>query len=464
MKKDTSGFFLLQLLIDAVLIPLGIILAFQLRYETIDTLNWEPFVEIWWVLLGAGVLLFYFFESYKCGEKPLADSIYESVLAILLLSLFTMALTYFTRGFAYPRSIVLISFFVQGALLAGWKVIVYFLYHKIYPGKSLLVFGTKEENERTFYKLLMDGRGYGDKTFADTLTDEVRNILHGVDEVIIPMSFSDKDEVIRICFDHDIHLSIIPTLFEVNLFSTELKQIDDIPILSTKPFGLNQVQLLLKRIFDILSSGIALILLSPVFLIVMMAIAIESGFPVIYKQERLTRGDKRFFVRKFRTMVKDAESKSGPVLAAGADNRITKVGRFLRSTRLDEIPQFLNVFLGEMSLVGPRPERSFFVEEFSKELPEFRYRTRVKAGITGLGQVLGKYTTTPKDKLNFDMIYIRNYSFLLDLKLCFQTLKIFFVKSAAEGFREEYSFEAIKNNKELTIFEGDGYFTIKDEK
>jgi lipopolysaccharide/colanic/teichoic acid biosynthesis glycosyltransferase len=245
------------------------------------------------------------------------------------------------------------------------------------------------------------------------------------------------------------------------MFATELGQIDDIPILTTKPLGLNQVQRAAKRTFDIIASGMALIILSPVFIGVTLAIGLEDGFPVFYKQDRLTIDNKAFKVIKFRSMIKDAEAKSGPVFAQGLDPRITKVGRILRATRLDEFPQFINVFKGDMSIVGPRPERPFFVEEFTKELPEFRHRTTVKAGITGLGQILGKYTTTPQDKLTFDLIYIRNYSFFYDIKICFQTIQIFFSKTAARGFTQADSFQAIKENPEYKVEDGQGYFIVE---
>ena len=275
------------------------------------------------------------------------------------------------------------------------------------------------------------------------------------------MDFKDKDAIIDYSFAHEVQLSIRPTLHEVTMFATELGQIDDIPILTTKSLGLNQVQKAAKRTFDIAASSLAIILLSPVYIGVAIAIALEDGFPIIYRQERLTINDKAFQVMKFRTMIKNAEEKSGPVLAAGADTRITKVGNVLRAARLDELPQFFNVLKGEMSMVGPRPERPYFIEEFSKELPEFRYRTKVKAGITGLGQVLGKYTTTPQDKLTFDMVYIRNYSFLLDIKICFQTIQIMLSKSAAKGFTDADSFEAIKKNPAYQVEEGDGYFIVE---
>jgi len=460
-KRDTSGFNTVQMLTDAALTILAIVVAFHLRYDVIAQRNWRPFVEIWWLLFLGAILLFYFFQSYKCGEKPVTDSIYSAVSALLVLNVLTMALTYFTRGFAYPRTIIGISFLVQSAFLIVWKNIIYRIYLKVYPGKTILVFGTQEENERTFFKLLTRDKEYKRAIFAEEFNEATQELMTEADEVVVPMDFKDKDAIIDYSFAHEVQLSIRPTLHEVTMFATELGQIDDIPILTTKSLGLNQVQKAAKRTFDIAASSLAIILLSPVYIGVAVAIALEDGFPVIYRQERLTINAKSFKVMKFRTMIKNAEAKSGPVLAAGADSRITKVGKALRATRLDELPQFFNVLKGEMSMVGPRPERPYFIEEFSKELPEFRYRTKVKAGITGLGQVLGKYTTTPQDKLTFDMVYIRNYSFLLDIKICFQTIQIMLSKSAAKGFTDADSFEAIKKNPAYQVEEGEGYFIVE---
>jgi lipopolysaccharide/colanic/teichoic acid biosynthesis glycosyltransferase len=158
-----------------------------------------------------------------------------------------------------------------------------------------------------------------------------------------------------------------------------------------------------------------------------------DGGPVLYVQERLTKGRKTFKIYKFRTMVPNAEKLSGPVFAGEKDPRITKIGKFMRTVRLDEIPQLINILTGDMSIVGPRPERPFFAKQFEKDIPEYRYRLKVKAGLTGLAQVEGKYNTTVEDKLRYDLIYINNYSLLRDILIMLQTIKILFMKSSTEG-------------------------------
>ena len=194
-------------------------------------------------------------------------------------------------------------------------------------------------------------------------------------------------------------------------------------------------QKILKRMLDIAVSIPAIIILLPLMALTAVAIKADSKGPVIYSQERVGQYGKNFNVYKFRSMRQDAEAQSGPVLAKEGDSRITKVGRFIRATRIDELPQLFNVLKGEMSIVGPRPERPFFVEQFIKEKPEYAYRHNVKPGITGLAQIAGKYNTTAYDKLIYDLIYIQEVSIKTDLIIMLQTLKVLITKESTEGVK-----------------------------
>lgn len=194
-------------------------------------------------------------------------------------------------------------------------------------------------------------------------------------------------------------------------------------------------QKILKRMLDIAVSIPAIVILLPLMALTAIAIKADSKGPVIYSQERVGQYGKTFKVYKFRSMRQDAEAQSGPVLAKEGDSRITKVGRFIRATRIDEMPQLFNVLKGEMSIVGPRPERPFFVEQFIKEKPEYAYRHNVKPGITGLAQIAGKYNTTAYDKLIYDLIYIQEVSIKTDLIIMLQTLKVLITKESTEGVK-----------------------------
>ena len=211
--------------------------------------------------------------------------------------------------------------------------------------------------------------------------------------------------------------------------------VDDIPMQRVTRMLLTAEQRVLKRILDIAVAVTALIILSPVILITAVMIKLDSKGPVLYSQERVGLYGKTFFVHKFRSMKQDAEAKCGPVLAAEGDPRITKFGRFMRATRLDELPQLFNVLKGEMSIVGPRPERPFFVKQFIAQKPEYDYRHNVKPGITGLAQIAGKYNTSAYDKLIYDLLYIQDVSVKTDLMIMLQTFKVLLTKSSTEGVK-----------------------------
>ena len=215
----------------------------------------------------------------------------------------------------------------------------------------------------------------------------------------------------------------------INLFDT--------PLLLIKGAGLTPTERLLKRVMDLVLCLIAMVPAAPIMLIVALAIKLEDGGPVFYKQARMSLDGKVFDILKFRSMIVDAEKDGRSIPATGHDPRITKVGRFTRATRIDELPQLLNIIKGDMSIVGPRPERVEHMVEYGKEVPEFDFRTKVKGGLTGYAQIYGKYNTSPYDKLRLDMLYIENYSLLLDVKLILMTLRIMLKKESTEGFEKQ---------------------------
>ena len=182
-----------------------------------------------------------------------------------------------------------------------------------------------------------------------------------------------------------------------------------------------------------------LIITSPILAVVAIAIKAEDHGPVFYKQKRCTKNGKVFEIIKFRSMIVDAEKEGRSIPATKGDPRITRVGRIIRMIRVDELPQIINVLKGDMSLVGPRPERVEHVEEYTRQIPEFAYRMRVKGGLTGYAQIYGKYNTSPYDKLRLDLQYIEKQSTLLDFKLLLLTIKIMFVPESSEGFSEAQS-------------------------
>jgi exopolysaccharide biosynthesis polyprenyl glycosylphosphotransferase len=192
-----------------------------------------------------------------------------------------------------------------------------------------------------------------------------------------------------------------------------------------------------KRFFDILLSSIALLVFSPLFLIVAAAIKLEDGGSIFFRQERCTLGGRPFSILKFRSMLENADKEGEVHPAEEEDPRITKVGRVIRKFRVDELPQLINILKGDMSIVGPRPERVEHIQKYMKEIPEFCFREKVKGGLTGYAQVYGKYNTSALDKLKMDLIYIVNYSILLDVQIIFETVRVIFSRESTAGFGDE---------------------------
>ena len=242
-----------------------------------------------------------------------------------------------------------------------------------------------------------------------------------------------RREIVSYCFRTGREALLLPDMSDVVLCSAAPMIMGDSLVYDLKTQGMDRTYRTLKRAIDIVASAVGLVVLSPLMLGTAIAVKAQDGGPVFYRQERLTRGGKRFMLTKFRSMIVNAESDTGAVLAGKEDARITKVGRFIRSTRIDELPQLWNILKGEMTLVGPRPERPEFYEIICREYPEFDYRLKVKAGLTGYAQLYGKYNTTFAEKARLDMYYIQHASLLWDLQLLFYTLKIIFIKDSTEG-------------------------------
>jgi exopolysaccharide biosynthesis polyprenyl glycosylphosphotransferase len=238
---------------------------------------------------------------------------------------------------------------------------------------------------------------------------------------------------------------ILPDLYNISVMKNETVQFEDTPALRIKPFGLTKIQKTFKRALDIFVALIGIILTAPIMIIVAICIKLDSKGPIIYKQTRATYMQKKFFVYKFRTMREDAEKHTGAILATGNDDRITKVGKVLRSLRIDELPQFFNILFGSMSIVGPRPERPIFIKHFLDEIENYDKRFFTKAGLTGLAQVYARYDTTAKDKTLYDLLYIKDYSFWLDIKLILLTIKIMFIKESSEGVGSRKNYQSKEN-------------------
>lgn len=312
------------------------------------------------------------------------------------------------------------------------------LFRKLFPPKKLLLICDlnckdmlvrKISGRKDLYEV---SRCVSAEEPLESLKEEVRDcdamMLYGIEE-------QKRNALLKYCYEKDIRIYVAPEVSDILLRGADAVHSFDTPFLLLRNYGLSFEQRVLKRAMDIAISLVMLIVASPFMLLTALAIKLEDHGPALYKQERVTLNGKKFYIYKFRSMVMDAE-KYGAQFSTKNDPRITKVGKFIRATRLDELPQLWNILNGDMSIVGPRPERQNYIDEFCEETPEFIYRLKVKAGLTGYAQIYGKYNTTPLDKLKLDLMYIESYSILLDIKLIFLTLKIMFMKESTEGVEE----------------------------
>jgi exopolysaccharide biosynthesis polyprenyl glycosylphosphotransferase len=251
-----------------------------------------------------------------------------------------------------------------------------------------------------------------------------------VKEILIALDSSEHDNLLRIianCNTRVVGLKIIPDLYDIISGQARTNQIYGFPLIEIMPEIMQPWERAIKRTLDILFSAIVLLIGLPIWILVAIAIKLDTKGPVFYTQDRVGKDEKHFPIIKFRTMFANAESESGPVWANKQDPRVTRVGKVLRKLRIDEIPQLINVLDGNMSLVGPRPERPFFVEQLSKEIPLYKRRLKVRPGITGWAQVKHKYDENIEDvkkKVQYDLFYIENMSLRMDFKILLNTITV----------------------------------------
>lgn len=311
-----------------------------------------------------------------------------------------------------------------------------------------MLIGSEEECQHVYHRmkqqpqLAMELRSI----CTDLAESDWESAAAQVDVLIIcpDIRLKDKAKLVHYCNLHEKQAILIPNAYEVFCSGMTLDKIVDVPVFRPQHLLLTLEQRSLKRILDVIVALVGFLFALPFMLLTAIAIKIFDPGPIFYSQERAGRYEKPFKVYKFRTMCVDAEKVSGPMLAQENDPRITRLGAFLRAVRLDELPQIWNVLVGDMSIVGPRPERPFFIEQFKREIPEYVYRMNVKPGITGLAQVYGKYNTTPYDKLIYDLVYIQNAGIRTDLTIIIQTVCVLFQKSATEGVHDVRSKESLK--------------------
>ena len=406
---------------------------------------------IWLLSALYGVLLVFFLQTYgglKIGYLKRGNIIYSHILSLFIVNTigyFILALI--DKKFHSPVSFILLTV-VDGIIVCIWVFLFQWIYGVLFPPRRLLVvYGVRPVFS------IMEKIGARDDKYviggSISIDEGIDKIMAKAKEfegiVVGDVPSHDRNLILKKCYDSSIRVYMIPKISDILVRSSTNLNLFDTPILLSKNEGLQIDQMAVKRFIDIVVSLIGIILTSPLFVMFGAAIHLADRGPVFYTQTRLTIDGKLFKIYKFRTMRVDAEKDGVARLAGEVDDRITDVGKILRATRLDELPQLFNIIKGEMSLVGPRPERPEIAAEYIEDLPEFAMRLKMKAGLTGYAQVHGKYNTTPYDKLKLDLHYIRNYSLWMDLILIVLTPKVLFMKESTEGVGEG---EINANNKD----------------
>ncbi len=416
--------------------------------------------HFWWVVVGAQALALYFAGLYDEDRIRRQSSLRAPLAAVIMTTLFLIAF-YFFIDIRFPRTVFLVFFLLDFPLLIGWE----WLTHKfrtpsrrqrtVFVGVNRTSADLLREIQRRPWLGLdvvgfvreqavpaMAGLGAPPEEPADTgdlpvlgSREDIARIVqeNDIDQIILTPSTNWQDELIDQLGElgqqnsgemRRTQVMLVPSPHEILIAKPRQSQVHDIPLIPFLREPLSTVERMLKRVIDVTGALLLGILVLPVCLFAALGIKATSPGPLFYRQVRVGRNGKLFSIIKFRTMVTDAEKLTGAVLAQKNDPRIFPLGRVLRKTRIDELPQLLNILSGDMSFVGPRPERPEFVSQFRKEIPGYAERLRVKPGVTGLAQVNGYYETTAENKLKYDLTYIYNYSFLLDIKLLLATVKV----------------------------------------
>ena len=300
--------------------------------------------------------------------------------------------------------------------------------------------GENDVNKKAHYRLVQNLAGQFREKIGSIICREILdNYRNGEINAVVIWDINEKDRniILKFCYAHSIRVYVMPKISDVILVGSEELHVFDTPILLTREYSLSMEQRFIKRSIDVICSLILLVVTSPLMLLTALAIKLYDGGPVLYKQVRCTTGQREFYIMKFRSMRTDAEKDGVARLAQKGDKRITPVGKVIRKCRLDELPQLINILRGDMSFIGPRPERPEIIAQYMEVMPEFAFRMKVKAGLAGFAQVYGKYNTSPYDKLKLDLTYIENYSVWLDLKLMLLTLKVLFWPDSTEGVESE---------------------------
>ena len=425
---------------------LGCLMFFFIRIWDRNYNDWIvfPFYYKGFLLMGAFYALFFVIFSYILGGMKIGYLKSSSLMLSQTLALIAANVSiYLETVLLSARFVNIIPMIELTAIdivvIFIWTFLVNRIFRKLFPARHILLLYEEYDPSMLLRKVNSRKDRY--------LIKKSMNVEEGWESITKEMCNYDavflcdihsplRNRLVKYCYANGIRSYITPKISDIIIRSSENIHMFDTPLLLSRNNGLSFEQKLVKRFMDIVISLVMLVITSPFMLVTAVAIKLYDGGPVFFRQKRCTINGREFYIHKFRSMIVNAEKEGEVIPATDDDERITPVGKVIRKTRLDELPQFIDILKGDMSVVGPRPERVEHVEMYTREIPEFSYRLKVKGGLTGYAQIYGKYNTTAYDKLKLDLMYIQNYSLLLDLKLIIMTVKIIFVKESTEGFED----------------------------
>lgn len=445
-----SRFIVLSVVLDALFVLASYVLALLVWLGALPAYNFNAFVALSPLIVMAYVASAWIYGLYDPERADSAWAILRSTFAASFLgTVLTLALAYLGGALtrALPRPAPLIAWVFVMVLLVTWRWFFLRFGRVQWPEQRVIIVGTGSAAVELASEVALRSRwGWKVTGLVDPSTDpharhaeevggfpvlgtaaQIAGVAraHAATRVIVasPVALRELVESLVLADELSVRVDVVPELYEIFIGTVD-SIVGDVPLMEITRSTVPQYQPAAKRTMDLLGATVLLVILSPVLVLAALAILLTDGGPVLFSQERSGRHLKPFPVYKLRTMVKDAERYSGPVLAETDDPRITRVGRFLRRSRIDELPQLFNILRGDMSFVGPRPERPFFVEQHLTEIPGYRERFNVKPGVTGLAQVSGGYATTPERKLKYDLIYMYHQNLAMDVQIVAETLRV----------------------------------------
>ena len=394
----------------------------------------------WMVPIGYAAALMLLYNSYnalKVGLVRISEMVYSQIMAHLIVDAVSYCMMSLYAHFFVP--ILPMLCLIAGQCLVGvvWSVSANKIYFANYrPPISAMIYRNHDDLEK-----IRDIRYFMEhfniQKMIENPRDDIREIMKQLDGIqvvfIAGIPATLRNGIIKHCVANNMEAYVVPHLGDIIMSGAVHMSMFSVPLMKVRRSRIWSVQLLIKRLMDIVISAVGIVLTAPIMLVTACAIKLQDGGPVLYRQIRLTLNGREFSILKFRSMRTDAEKDGVARLASENDDRITPIGHLIRATRIDELPQLFNIFMGDMSVVGPRPERPEIAAQYEKEMPEFALRLQMKAGLTGMAQVYGQYNTPPYSKLQMDLMYINKASLMLDFKLLLATIKILFMKESTEG-------------------------------